>query len=654
MQKTAAIVHLDGLDGATPLVGGYLKAYALADPEVRRAWRIDLLSDTVRAPASRVLRALVRRAPDLVAFSVYTWNAGLVRRLLPALRGLLPPTTRYLLGGVEVMHLAPRFVALDQEDVAVCNGEGELPFRQLLLELADERPDWARVGGLTFARDGAWHTTDAPPRVQDLTELVSPWLSGAFDHLPPPSVALFETNRGCPFACEFCYWGGAVGQKVYQQDIERLREELAWIARRGVRTLSLCDANFGLLPRDVELAEHIAALRQAHGRPDRIVFNSSKVRPERVALVSRVLGDAGLMTRHVFSVQSTSERALAIARRTGLSREATHAIQRRLNAERRPSIVELLWPMPGETLASFQDGIDELCRAGAQSFLVYPLLWLGNTGYEERSAELGVVTVPEADPASGGRIVVRTAEVSFEDYLEGLRFSLATQLLHNCRGLYATLAVLDALGVARTRDALAAFAGWMERSADGPLAELWHAQLDAFEDMGKMNANGVMAEAALHTLRAELDRLLVAFVASRPAWNAEPHGPLVRAALEHDLLARPYVFLQTPFALGADLAQTELLPGRPRTWRARTAYDLPRALEHLRTEGALDPAHLAPRAAEVTIDHRRGQILLLPSRTEDERRWMCALAVQELARVEPLATSEPVAARAQEGTVSTS
>src|SRR6185503_18877270 len=104
------IVHIDGVDGLTPLVGGYLKAFALADPEVRKHWRIELVSATCRVPASQLLRDLVRRAPDLLAFSVYVWNAGLVGRLLPALRGLLPPSTRFLLGGVEVMNLAPRYV----------------------------------------------------------------------------------------------------------------------------------------------------------------------------------------------------------------------------------------------------------------------------------------------------------------------------------------------------------------------------------------------------------------------------------------------------------------------------------------------------------------------------------------------------------------
>jgi radical SAM superfamily enzyme YgiQ (UPF0313 family) len=240
MQKTATIVHLDSLVGVTPLVGGYLKAYALADPEVRASWSIELYSESYRVKASHVVRHLVRQSPDLVAFSVYTWNSGLVGRLLPALRGLLPPTTQFVLGGPEVINVAPRYVDPQWENVAVCNGEGEKSFRELLLELAVERPDLHKVGGITFPRDGAWCTTAGQPRIEDLTEIASPWLSGVFDGEELGEIALFETNRGCPFECEFCFWGAAIGQKIYRQDLDRIKDELTYIAKRGIRTISFC------------------------------------------------------------------------------------------------------------------------------------------------------------------------------------------------------------------------------------------------------------------------------------------------------------------------------------------------------------------------------------------------------------------------------
>ncbi len=634
MQRSAVIVHLDGIPGVTPLVGAYLKAYAFADEAVRASWRIELYSASCQIKASHVIRHLVRAQPDLVAFSVYTWNVGLVRRLLPALRGLLP-RARFLLGGVEVVNAAPRYVDASWENVAVCNGEGERSFRQVLLELGQERPDWARVDGLSYARDGVWHTTPGKPRIEDLSELASPWLSGVLDDVPLGEVALFETNRGCPFACEFCYWGGAIGQKVYRQDVERLKAELEYIGKRGVRVISIVDANFGILPQDIELAEHLVELNRQGRGPNRIVFNSSKVRPDRVEQISGIFADAGMLTRHVFSLQSMSPHVLATAKRTSLEREPYRAIQRRLNQRRMSSIVELLWPMPGETLESFKQGVDELLGMGAQGFLVYPLVWLNNTGYGEHTEEYGVVTLPEDDPAGAGRLVVETREAPFSDYLEGLQFSLALYMLHDCRGLYATLQLLDALRIARFRDALEAFAHWMNTRATGPLAELWRARIDCFEEMAKYIWRGALADALLHAQRQDYDRLLRDFVAEQRDWTGGEHGELIAQAAEYDLVCRPLAFLQTPFELGVELERLELLESRARQRRVRASYDFPSLIEARRQGEALPAQALEPGERVLVIDHRKQQLFLRATRTPNEHHWICTHAVQEIARIEP-------------------
>src|SRR4030095_7003269 len=152
MQRTAALVHLNALPSVTPLVGGYLKAYAQTDPDIRRDWNIELYSAHVRSPASHIITHLVERAPDVVGFSVYTWNVGLVQRVLRALRGLLPESTQYLLGGVEVMHCGDRYVEPSWENVAVCNGEGELTFAEYLQHFQGKRSALERVKGLSFYR----------------------------------------------------------------------------------------------------------------------------------------------------------------------------------------------------------------------------------------------------------------------------------------------------------------------------------------------------------------------------------------------------------------------------------------------------------------------------------------------------------------------
>jgi hypothetical protein len=642
MRRKAALVHLNALPRVSPLVGGYLKAYAEADPEIRRDWTIELVSAPVRTPASEIVGRLVEASPQVVGFSTYTWNVGLVQRLLPALRGVLRPGTQFLLGGVEVMHCGRQYVAAEWEDVAVCNGEGEQTFAEYLLHYQERRPALEQVKGLSFARDGEWITTEARPRLGDLDRIPSPWLTDAMD-LSGVETALFETNRGCPFACEFCYWGGAIGQKVQRLGADRVKDELDYIVRHRVKALALVDANFGMLPRDREIAEHIAGLKRDHRLPTRIIFNSAKNNSERVEEVSRIFARERLLVSQPISLQTLDAHALAVAKRDNIKTETYLRLQRRLNEWGVASFVELIWPMPGETLESFKTGVNELCGRGAQSFTVYPLLWLNNVGYRERTRELGVVTLREDDPASGAEIVIQTREVGYADYIEGLRFATSLFLLHDCRGLYLTLQLLGALGAARFRDVLDAFAAFIQAAPAGPVADHWREGQRHFEQMYRWLWRGALAERVLHTHRADFDALLQSFVRGHPEWFAGgPPGRerLFRAALEFDLLSRPYVFVQTPLDVAADLRELRVVARDRHTWTVESPFDFPAVIRALRLGEGL-PDGLPAGRFEIRIDHREGQVFRMPAKSAEEHLWHCHEIAREISHVEARYQTRP-------------
>jgi radical SAM superfamily enzyme YgiQ (UPF0313 family) len=644
---TATIVHLNALPSVTPLVGGYLKAYARTEPEIRKNWDIELYSAHVRTPASHIISHLVARAPRVIGFSVYTWNVGLVQRVLPTLRALLPASTQFILGGVEVMHCGERYVDAAWENVTVCNGEGELTFRDYLLQLEQTRPELEKVLGLSFHRDRQWITTEARPRVRDLDELPSPYLSGAID-LHGVDVATFETNRGCPFACEFCFWGGAIGQKIHLTGLERIKEEISYIARHPIKVFYLVDANFGILPRDIDIAEHIVETKKRRRVPNHVVFSSSKNTSDRVEQVSRIFAQAGLLATQPISLQSLDARTLAVAKRDNIKTDTYLRLQRRLNEWGVPSHVELMWPLPGETLESFKEGIDELCTSGAQAFNIYPLLWLNNVGYRERKDELGVVTLKEDDPASGGEMVIQTHDVSYSDYVKGLLFSTALYLLHDCRGLYLTMQLLHALRVARVRTVVDEFVDWL-RGADGNrLTDMWHDGEVHFERMNKFVWRGELAHAVLHRDRQDFDRMLRAFVVERLERITGPlgdHADLVSAACEFDLVNRPYVYIQTPLQLGVPLEKLRIIEQRRGLWVVDSPFDFSAMLGALRTTGAIEATHWHRDAFEITIDHRCNQLFLPETKSEEELHWHSVRTVDAIRHTEARCQSKRVSDR---------
>ena len=132
-------------------------------------------------------------------------------------------------------------------------------------------------------------TTRPEDRIVDLDEIPSPFQTGCFAEDTFYAMCFLETNRGRPFKCSYCYWGAAVGAKVNKMGEERVKADMTWIAERNIPCLFLVDANWGMLKRDVELTEHLAACRREHGFPFEVHFQSAKNSPKLVSKSPRSL-----------------------------------------------------------------------------------------------------------------------------------------------------------------------------------------------------------------------------------------------------------------------------------------------------------------------------------------------------------------------------
>ena len=130
---------------------------------------------------------------------------GLVVRLVKDLRN--DPCIRHIiLGGHQISHQIRRYVDRWDEKTIVVNGQGEIVFRSLLQHLT-ARTELAPQKGISFYRDGELCDGGEAAMLTNLDLIPSPYLSGHFDKMRYP-VTSFETNRGCPYKCTFCTWGG--------------------------------------------------------------------------------------------------------------------------------------------------------------------------------------------------------------------------------------------------------------------------------------------------------------------------------------------------------------------------------------------------------------------------------------------------------------
>jgi len=419
----------DMIKESLPLAIGYVKAVCLANEQIRESADVEIFNFSGGDGTSAMARQLFNQGtPDMIAFSVLGWNYRSFTALSETFKQLNPDGW-VVFGGNHVANQGDRVFREHLDVDVVVNGEGELTFQDLLLAYLGGRSkhELSDVDGISY-RDGAGAvvTTGTRPRIQDLSAIPSPVLTnvvplvdrhGQFRY----DVALMETNRGCPYSCAFCYWGGAIGQKVRTFPRDRLREELEVFAFHKVDTVVLCDANFGMLPADQQFVDDLIEMRARYGYPRALETSWAKNKSKVFYRIVETLKEHGMCSSLTLALQTLNDAALTGMRRRNMRVNDWEDLVEWLRAANLDCYAELIWGAPGETYESFLEGYDRLARH-VPRIATYPLIVLPNTSYHEHRDEHGFVTVRgERDDFE---YVIATKDISLEDNERMQRFLL--------------------------------------------------------------------------------------------------------------------------------------------------------------------------------------------------------------------------------------
>ncbi|KAF0126468.1 MAG: cobalamin B12-binding domain protein [Elusimicrobia bacterium] len=457
-----------------PLSVGMLKAYLRknADRPARYRFLPVLFRREKIEEAARLLAGA-----DIAAFSVYSWNINLSLAIARRLREL-NPSVLTVFGGPQVPSRAGDFLRDNPFIDIVCHGEGEEVFKAVADRAASR--DWSGVPSVSYLRpDGSCVSAARACRVADLDSLPSPFLDGTFDELAAENpgvkwLGLLETNRGCPFACAFCEWGDKGMNRVYAFGLERVRAEIDWLARHAVEFVFCCDANFGLLPRDVEIAGFVADARKRTGYPHTFSLQASKNAPERVYRIQKLLADSGLNKGALFALQSVHPETLELIHRRNISLNSFDELQRLFKRDGIPTFTDVIVGLPGETYDSFADGVDGIISKGQHNRVQFNILSIlqnsamGDPAYRARH---GLVTVRSELANRYGRhsrdaeevleyqdLVVATAAMPAEDWVRAMTFAWLASFLHFDKLLQLPSVLLNAEAGVRYRAIFEAFA----------------------------------------------------------------------------------------------------------------------------------------------------------------------------------------------------
>ncbi len=397
-----------------PLNIGYLASYA------KRVFGADVAIRLFKDPTAMLDHCRDER-PDLIGLSAYYWNDALGRLLVKKVRAVSGYDPTVVLGGPSIDtdkdaqgDFHHRHPGID----ALVPNEGEDGFNAIVKALlGSDRLDLVMPGmGLST----------------DLGSVPSPYLDGTLEpFLTGPFQPMIQTSRLCPFTCSFCVSGKNRG-KLRAFELDQVREELVYIGKRFAdrqdHRLYITDENFGILDRDLEVAEYIRGAQETTGYPSKIFYYNDKRFTQTSRSLQERLGD---MCYHgvTLSLQSENPETLkAIKRRNLTDEQVTSAIEWAHGIGLKTS-TELIFGLPMETRASFLGLLDKCARFGFDAINCYNLIVfdgieMNRIPYRaehalktKRRLLAGCATVLDGELCvESEEVVVSSSSFSFDDY----------------------------------------------------------------------------------------------------------------------------------------------------------------------------------------------------------------------------------------------
>lgn len=488
-----------------PLVSGLLHAHALLSPIIRDNCQFLPYFFHLDSP-SNILEHYEN--PYVAAFSISMWNEQLSLRIAREVKTLFPDCV-IVVGGAQVPHSPEAY--FEQHpfiDIAV-RGEGEEAFTEILECLIDGQGMKGLAGVSWRTPEGEFkHNTVERPFNRDLDIYPSPYVTGLFDDLVKTRddlsfQAIIETNRGCPFLCTFCYWGkGGLSRKYRYHNQDRVNAEIEWMGQHRIRYVFNADSNFGMHKRDMETAKFLVETKKKYKFPEKFRTCYGKNTDDKILKVGSFLHDHALEKGITISYQSMSKQVQKNIKRENIKIEVAIRLQKRFGDKGIPIYTELILGLPGETVKSWKDGIDEILSSGfTNQLFIYACLVFHNTdlGDPEYQKEFGIVTQrieaaeiharkrpPDWQPEYEN-ILVKTDTMSRGDWHYMMVFSWITMLLHSLKlGYFIFGYLFDRLGC-RYSELISYIT---ESRFPGDKCSMWSKQIAAYNDKARRVLGG--------------------------------------------------------------------------------------------------------------------------------------------------------------------
>jgi putative methyltransferase len=443
-----------------PYVWAVLKSYwdrHAEDPDAVR-W-LDPISRRDLIP--RGLDAHYEFPPDVLGLSCYTWNWAVNCQVAQWAKNR-NPNCLVIAGGPDPDYKDPHFFDKHPYIDAIVVKDGEIPFTRILESHSKGQRDLRAIPGL-YLPSNPCDLPIASDTSQPHFFTGKAVVPSKFDHSPYADqfeflkrlvdsekgqsfMGTLETTRGCPYACNYCDWGSDTMSKVRKFDLERVEKDIDILATLEVGLVFLADANFGILARDLTIADYLAEIRTQTEFPSYLHYCTAKNNPDRTVEISKKLYAGKLIQEHWLAVQHTDDDVLRIADRSNISAGKYREVATKMTRSGIPCFVQLILGMPGDTLEKWKTCLGTLMEWGVHDhYQIAPYCLLPNAPAADPNflREWQVETIDrelidayglrkrDARELTISKVVVAFRGYSRQDWAESMTYSALIRTLHN-------------------------------------------------------------------------------------------------------------------------------------------------------------------------------------------------------------------------------
>ncbi|MCC2972639.1 B12-binding domain-containing radical SAM protein [Massilia sp. IC2-476] len=361
----------------------------------------------IGAKTSDLVERILAHGPRIVGLGVYIWNVEETTRLVAMLKRVAPQVT-IVLGGPEVSHETAEQEIVRLADYVV-TGWGDVTFPKLCGEILNGPKPLMKV-----------HAGVQP----SMAEIALPYSLYSDEDIAYRTLYV-EASRGCPFKCEFCL--SSLDKTAWPFPLDAFLAEMESLYARGARLFKFVDRTFNL---NVKTSLRIMQffLDKLAANPEDPVYAHFELVPDHLpeALKETIAKFPPGALQFEIGIQSFNPEVQALVSRRQDNAKAADNIRWLTEHSTTHLHVDLIAGLPGEDVASFARGFDQLVKLGAQEIQFGILKRLRGTPIIRHTEPFGMVYDPYPPYT-----VLATKQVDFPTMQRLVRFARYWDLVAN-------------------------------------------------------------------------------------------------------------------------------------------------------------------------------------------------------------------------------